>query len=167
VVGQKGVSYVLDRLIDGLVALACLIVVFDAILITVETLIRFFFGLASSELFEITEFTMLWMTFLGAGWVMKRNMHVRVDILTNRLKGTSRASLLAASYLFASAILLLMTYYTFKLTFEDLRAGITVAGVLRPKKWYIEAIVPIGFFLLFLKSLGSTWEVFRNFRRLA
>lgn len=161
---EKGVWHTLDGLINVFTAAACAIVIFDAILITVETLVRYFFGLASSELFEITEFTMLWITFLGAGWVMTRNMHVRVDILVNRLSGTTKRSFVAASAILSSLILLLMTYYALKLTYEDLQAGTTVAGVLRPKKWYIEAIVPAGFFLLFLRSLRSTYDALKNFK---
>lgn len=161
---KGGLSF-LDKLIDICMACACGILIFVSLLITVETLIRYFFGVASSELFEISEFTMLWMTFLGAGWVMKKNMNVKIDIVVNRLKGNSKTFLLFLSSILTSIILLFMTYYTFKITYEDFRVGTTLAGVLRPKKWPIEAIEPFIFFLLFLNSLKATYNLFTTLKR--
>ena len=44
---------------------------------------------------QFTEYALLWMTFLGTAWVLGRNRHVAIDLITSRLShgGTSSLTL--------------------------------------------------------------------------
>lgn len=147
---------IFDRTIAAMMAVSSALIVLIAIAVTIDVLMRYIFSKTYAGLFEITEYSLLWITFLGAPWIMKNNGHVRVDLIVNRLAPRKRASLKIIADFISIFLLITMTWYTAGLTLHDFRTSFTLSGVLMAPKWPIEIIIPIGFFLLLLQMARHT-----------
>ena len=54
---------IIDKAIIVLAVFAAALILADALAVSVEVLLRRFFGITHAELFEITEYSLLWITF--------------------------------------------------------------------------------------------------------
>jgi len=147
---------IFDRTVTILMIISAILVLLDALAVTVDVLMRYAFAITYTPLFELTEFSLLWMTFLGAAYIMRNNGHVRVDALTNLLKPRHAAFLNAVASLISVFILMVMTWYTAKLTLHDFQTNFALSGIIRALKWPIEIIIPIGLIMLLLQLLRNT-----------
>lgn len=145
-----------DRTIAAMMAVSSGLVVLIAVAVTIDVLMRYIFAKTYAGLFEITEYSLLWITFLGAPWIMKNNGHVRVDLIVNKLSPYRRALLQIIADFISIFLLITMTWYTAGLTLHDFRTSFTLSGILMAPKWPIEIIIPIGFLLLLLQAARST-----------
>lgn len=158
---------VYDRTIAAMMAVSSALVVLIAIAVSLDVLMRYLFAKTYAGLFEITEYSLLWITFLGAPWIMKNNGHVRVDLIVNRLPSRKRAILAVISDGISIFLLSTMTWYTAGLTLHDYRTSFTLSGILMAPKWPIESIIPIGFFLLLLQTARHAGQHVKDLKALS
>src|SRR3972149_8418371 len=88
---QAGIIF--DKIVDYMLLAAAVIVVLDAIAVSVDVLLRKFIGFTWPPLYEIITYTLLWMTFLGTTAIMRMNSHVKMDSVTGRLSPKTQALL--------------------------------------------------------------------------
>lgn len=155
---------IFDKTITILMGLAAALVVLDALAVTFDVLLRYSLGITHVQLFEIVEYTLLWVTFLGTAWLMKNDGHVRVDLVVKRFPPGQEVILKTAASILGVMLLGFVTWYSAKVTLQDLQTGFTLSGVLRPPKWPIEIIIPIGFFLLLIQSARNTYGHLMSWR---
>jgi TRAP-type C4-dicarboxylate transport system permease small subunit len=155
-----------DKILDSLMALSAVLVLFITVAVTIDVLMRYAFTLTYAGLFEITEYSLLWMTFLGAPWIMKMDGHVRVDLVLNLLSPKGQAVMNTVASVIGVILLLGMTWYSGRLTLHDLSTNFRLSGVLMPQKWPIEIIIPIGFFLLAVQLMRNTHKHVKGMKTL-
>jgi TRAP-type C4-dicarboxylate transport system permease small subunit len=158
---------IFDRTITILMTVSGIIILLDALAVTIDVLMRYAFSKTYVGLFELTEYSLLWMTFMGAAYIMRNNGHVRVDAVTNLLNPRNRAILDGIASIIGMFILLVVTFYSAKLTLHDFQTDFTLAGILRPFKWPIEIIIPIGFFMLFLQLARNASKQFGSLKTMS
>jgi C4-dicarboxylate transporter DctQ subunit len=158
---------IFDKTITVLMIISSLLILLDALFVTMDVLMRYTFSITYVGIFELTEYSLLWMTFMGAAYIMRNNGHVRIDAVTNLLNPRHRAILDAIASIISIFILLVMTWYSVKLTLHDFQTGFTLSGVLRPVKWPIEIIIPIGFFMLLLQLVRNASKQFESLKAMS
>lgn len=136
------------RLTGGLAAISAVIILLMSAWITYDVLARNFIGIGSPWFFDLSEYALVWVTFLAAPWVLLQDRHVRIELLidvlptkTQRMIGIV-VSLLAFG---ACAILFWKTSVAALQYYEN--------NVMMPRIWRIPRIwpyivVPIGSGLL-------------------
>ncbi|MEM0488165.1 MAG: TRAP transporter small permease [Thermoproteota archaeon] len=141
-----------DWLLHCLMTIGAVIIVLDAIVVSLDVLARYMFNFTCVQLFEIVEFSLLWMTFLGAAWLLQEGGHVRVELLVSRLS-LKRKRAFERFVLFLVLVLLgVLVLYSIKMVMEHAQSGTKLAGVLRPKRWIVEVIIPIGLAFMFIET---------------
>jgi TRAP-type C4-dicarboxylate transport system permease small subunit len=148
---------IFDKTITIMMIVSAIVVLLDALFVTIDVLMRYAFSITYIGIFELTEYSLLWMTFMGAAYIMRNNGHVRVDAVTNLLNPKNGAILNIIASVISLFILMVVTFYSAKLTLHDFLTDFTLSGILKPVKWPIEIIIPIGFFMLFLQVLKNTY----------
>lgn len=158
---------IFDKTITVMMAASAILILIDALAITIDVLLRYAFSITYIGIFELSEFSLLWMTFLGAAYIMRNNGHVRVDAIVNLLKPKHGAIANAVGSVISMFILIVMTFYSAKLTLHDYQTNFTLSGILQPAKWFVEIIIPIGFFILFLQLLRNSYKQFISLKALS
>ncbi|MFC1979972.1 TRAP transporter small permease subunit [Chloroflexota bacterium] len=154
-----------DRTLDLLAVLAATLIIFVMLVIALDIVMRYFLNRPIFWVTEIVEYNLLFITFLGAAWVLRKEGHIRVDIIPSRLKPKARASLNMATSIFVALIWLTITWYSARITWEYSQEVMRFHTLLETPKFAILIIIPIGGLLLFIQSLRMSRNYYGSWRR--
>jgi TRAP-type C4-dicarboxylate transport system permease small subunit len=161
------VEIIFDKIIDTMLLAAAVIVVLDAVFVSVDVLLRKFIGFTWAPLFEIITYTLLWMTFLGTTAIMRMNGHVKMDSVTGRLSPKTQALINGVTSTCCALLLVGIVFYTIKLTVTDYQTNFILATIVNPPKWPIEIIIPIGFLMLLIQVIRNAHSFFLTYKGLS
>ncbi|MFC2014110.1 TRAP transporter small permease [Chloroflexota bacterium] len=157
---------IFDRVVDILAYLAGVIIIFMMISIVYEIFMRYFLASPTKWVVDVTALSILFMTFLGTAWVLRRGQHVKVDIVTERLSSRAQALLNIIVFSLAAIACLVLTWYSGFTTWDNFKEGTLVLRTITYPKAPVLAIIPIGSFLLFIQFLRNTRGPLRTWRAL-
>lgn len=162
---EKGIA-IFDRVIGILAFLACILVVYVMLSVDVEITMRFFTGRAQLWVVEVCEYLLLLITFLGAAWVLKREGHVKMDIVLTRLEPRTQTILNIVTSIIGAIVCLVIVWYGAAVTWENYQKGTVFYKAVGFPKAPIMGIIPIGCFLLFIQFVRRTRGYLENWREL-
>ena len=102
---------------------------------------------------QFTEYALLWMTLLGAAWVLQRQKHVSVDLITGRLSPRVRAYFDLAHGVMGIAVCGVLCWYGTIVTWGQWQRGVMDIQVVDMPKHLILIIIPLGFLFLIAQFL--------------
>src|SRR5215471_9953678 len=145
---SQGVDSVNERLsviADALVLLSCLISAGNAFS-------RYAFAISSNAWLEIQWYMFGALVMLGASYTLKKNEHVRVDIVYSNLPTCAQIWVdIVGAMLFLLPAAIIMTYLSwpiFHFSFTEGEMSNNAGGLIR---WPIKIFLPLGFGLLSLQ----------------
>ena len=151
------VKSIFDRTNSLLAILASVLLAFIALSLCYDITMRYLLGRTLPWLFEVSEYSLLWITFLGAAWLLRREGHVKMDLILNRLKPRTQAIVNIITSIVSALVCLLITWYSAKVTWHFFQTGSFLLSYLEAPKWPIMIIIPVGSFLLFIQFLRRTY----------
>ena len=107
---------------------------------------------------QFNEYTMLWIAFLGTAWLLAKDKHISIQIVTSRL--SERGKRIFRTIHDGAGLLVCMGMFIYcSLSTWDhfVRKIIDVQAVDVPKA-YIVAVIPFGFLLLSLQFIRRLVE---------
>lgn len=147
-------SRFMDRIRMGILALMVL-------LITADVVLRYFFNRPIKGSYELVEFMMVALVFLGLAYTQVEKGHISITLLTAKLSSAHQAVIHSATYLLCLFTFILITWRSI-IHAEALRAdGITSAILLIPNypfMWLVafgSAILCLVFLIDALKSIDE------------
>ena len=154
---------VFDRTIDSLAYLADVIIICLMLAVVVGVVMRLI-GIPVLGLFEITEYSLLFITFLGAAWLLKKEGHVKMDILLSRLSARDQTLVNIITSIIGVIICLAVTWYGVRVTLESFQTGYFTQSYLKLPRAPLLAVIPVGGFLLFVQFLRRTYGFLESWR---
>jgi len=150
----------LARLIDALnerVGRVVLWLVLVATLVSAgNALARYLLGESSNAWLEIQWYLFGAIFLLGAGYTLKHNGHVRIDIFYNRLPPRGQAWVdLLGGVLFLLPMAVLLAWLAWAMLLEDWTSGEMSADAGGLLRWPVKLLLPLGFALLALQGLSE------------
>jgi len=139
----------LSLIADWLVFLSCMVSAGNAFS-------RYAFSISSNAWLEIQWYMFGTLVLLGASYTLKRNEHVRVDIVYSNLGTRSQIIIdIFGAVLFLLPAMLIMTYLSWPIFYNSWAGNemsSNAGGLLR---WPIKIFLPIGFALLSLQGFSE------------
>lgn len=153
----KRISHGIDRLNSGLGQLASILILLSCLISAVNAVMRYGFDLSDNWPLELQWYLFAAAVMLGASYTLKRNEHVRVDLIYSRLSDRGRIGVDLFGFIFflmPACILFTWLSWTalFYPSFLALEHSINSGGLIR---YPIKFVVPLGFFLLCLQGLSE------------
>ena len=93
---------------------------------------------------EVSEYALLFITFLGAPYLLQLNRHVVMDLVVNGLTGTARKIARTGNALVGLFICAVLTWIGVDVVLDQLAEGTREVTVMRPLSWCITAAMPLG-----------------------
>jgi TRAP-type mannitol/chloroaromatic compound transport system permease small subunit len=119
--------------------------------------LRYGFDLSSNAWLELQWYLFALIFLLGAGYTLKHNGHVRIDVLYGRFSQRGKAWVdLLGGVLFLLPVAGLMAWFSWGVFAESWaiqEVSADSGGLLR---WPIKLALPVGFGLLFLQGVAET-----------
>jgi C4-dicarboxylate transporter DctQ subunit len=149
---------VFDRLLDLFAILAGAIISFITVSVCAGILSRYFLNRPMSWVVEISEYGLLYITFLVAAWVLKQEQHVSVDLVYSRLSPRNQAIAGIFTSVAAAIVFFIINLYGFKVTKGQFDAKYFTPSILEAPKFAITLIIPVGTFLLLLQIIRKIYH---------
>lgn len=146
---------VFDWTINLLAFLAGLFLALLMLIICYEVVMRYIFHAPPGWVVEVCEYMLLYITFLGTAWLLKKDGHVRVDIVLALLNPGIRRLLNILTSLIGAVGCLFLFVYSLLSTWHHLEKATLVIQTMNTPKWILTAIIPIGSFLLVIQFLRN------------
>jgi TRAP-type C4-dicarboxylate transport system permease small subunit len=113
-----------------------------------EIVVRYVFLSPTSWASDLSEYSMVAITFLAAPWVLRKGAHVKVDLVIAKLADTVRQALFRITSLLSFAVCIAFAYYA-----GDTTLGYFLRNLYFAKSWAIPQWIPyapiaLGFFFL-------------------
>jgi len=142
-----------DSILKICAFLSGLLLIFTTLSVCIEVVMRYVFNQPLTWVDEITEYILLYITFLGTAWLLKKDEHVIIDLLLVRLREKSRVILGVV----ASALCILscsaLVWYGARVAWDHYQRGVYNPTLLEFPKGPIIAIIPVGSLLLLIQFL--------------
>lgn len=153
---------VFDRIIEIFAAFTALIIILLMLMICADVFMRFFFNKPISGVTEISEYCLLYITFLAATWLLKDERHVKIDILLQMSSPRKRALINFATSVICAIACLILVWYGSTIILEHIRLKIRLSTILMPPSYIIIGIIPFGYLLLFIQLLRRSYQFLKE-----
>ena len=141
------------RLTKAMACAAAFIVLLMSIWITYDVLARNFFGLGSPWFFDLSEYAMVWVTFLGAPWVLLQDRHIRIELLIDVLPRPVQRTLGVAVSVIAIAACLVLMWKSSQAALEYYQSNVMMPRIWRIPRLWPYSIIPVGSLFLVISFL--------------
>ena len=133
--------------------------------VCIDMALRYFFSSPLIWGTEVTEILLLYITFLGAGWVLHKDAHVVIDVIISHVEEKKRKWLNGISYFLIGIVSAILIYYGFHTAYDHYTRGVFNPTILETPIALIIIIIPVGSIPLFLEVLLKGRRLFRQFGR--
>jgi len=152
-----------DRLLDFFAVLAGIVAAFITVAVCAGIVTRFMFNRPMAWVIEISEYSLLYIAFLSAAWVMKNNKHVSLDLVYNSFSPKNKVISDLFTSILGGLVFLIVTYFGFKVTRNQYITKYFTPTFLEAPKFIVTLIIPVGSFLLLIQIIR---KICRNFNLL-
>ena len=139
-----------ERVAAGLAGLAAFLILAMSVWITYDVLTRYFFDMSSPWAFDLSEYALVWVTFLGAPWVLMQDRHVRIEILVDVLPPPAQRVLGVLVCVTAMAACAVLTWRTGIAAIEYYERNVMMPRIWRIPRYLPYCIIPLSSALLTL-----------------
>ena len=128
---------------------------FIAAIIFYEVVNRELTGSSRLWVIEVSEYSLLFITFLNAPYLLEKNMHVVLDLLYDNLG--RRMKVVAALFNAAIGLLvcIVLTVVGLSVVVDQYNTGIREVTVMAPLSFWLTAALPLGMFLMAFQFLNQ------------
>jgi TRAP-type C4-dicarboxylate transport system permease small subunit len=134
--------------LSGLAAVSAILIGLTALAITLDVVARNV-GIASVPwILEASEYMLPLATFLVAPWLLRRNEHVRLDVVLHLARGRLGVVLEMASNLVGILVCAVLVVYGVRTILNSADQGAMILKSLVFPEWWLYAPVPVCFLLL-------------------
>jgi C4-dicarboxylate transporter DctQ subunit len=139
---------VINRILNGISAFIMLIIGF---IVTYEVIMRFVFKHPTGWTLDFVPYLVLWGTFLSAAITLRKERHIKVDLLTRRLSPRKQKILEIFTESIAIVFCGILCVKGIEMVIQTKQLGIFDASSLRIPLFIPQICVPIGALLLLIE----------------
>jgi len=149
---SRAVDALNERVGKAVIWLILIVVVISA----GNAVVRYAIDWSSNALLEVQWYLFSAIFLLAAGYVLKRNEHIRIDIIAGRLSARAQNWIDVFGFLVFMLPFTLLTLWlswpVFTLAWTSGEMSANPGGLIR---WPVRLLMPVGFFLLLLQGLSE------------
>jgi TRAP-type C4-dicarboxylate transport system permease small subunit len=141
-------------IVNGIMAgIGAIMVIFMMMAISYSVMMRYLFNRPIAWIVEISSYLMLYITFLGTAWLLRRDGHVEIDLFTSHLKPKQRAVLKSVTSVGGAVVGFILAWKGALITVDYFKRGVMAMDILNTPQYLLMAIIPVGGFLLMIEFI--------------
>jgi TRAP-type C4-dicarboxylate transport system permease small subunit len=123
------------------------------LIILIDITGRRFLGHSTQTADELSGYFLVVITFIGAAYTLRQGRHISVDLLQEHISPKANRILSIFTSVFALAFIVIMIWYSLKLSLSSLKFGSLSGTMLNTPMWIPQIVVPVGLSILALAAL--------------
>jgi len=155
---------ILGKVADVGTFLSSLFMILITVLIGLEVLLRSLFNTTTHISTEYSTYFFIALVSLGLGYTMKEDGHIRITLLTGRLKGKPKMIQELAVTMLALAISAFLLYFSVLMAYDTYSLGMKADTVSETPLYIPQITIPIGVLLLIFQLISRILRIIYDFR---
>jgi TRAP-type C4-dicarboxylate transport system permease small subunit len=156
---MRRASAIFGRLLDGMMLVACLLLLFMTLLIGADVALRNMRLGGVSWSNEVSEYILYLVTLLSAPWLLRAGQHIRVDILLRALPARVGWVLEWLGDLLGLACSLYFVWYGWKVLAASYSSGAVSIKTLVLPEWWLMVPMPLAFVAVSIEFVFRMWRL--------
>ncbi|RLB35061.1 MAG: hypothetical protein DRH12_16930 [Deltaproteobacteria bacterium] len=156
----------LDRIFDGLLKafawLAGFMMMFALVSVCIDVVLRYFFNKPIGWVLQISEYILLYIPFLAAGYVLRQESHIRIDIILNRVSPRLQNRINIVTSLVGALVMLILTYYGIYVTYDFYQRGVPTLKYLKIPEFLVIMVIPAGCFVFAVEFARRALRLYKE-----
>ena len=149
----KKIIRIFDSVLDAGAALSGALLVAVMLLTSIKVFFRYGLREGLMGVDQISGTLLLYIAFLGAAWVLRREEHVTIDLLVTQLGPRNRRWLTCTNSVLGALICLVVAFYGTVEAVTSWQRGILIPAEIEIPRVINLGVIPLGAFLLSLQFL--------------
>jgi TRAP-type mannitol/chloroaromatic compound transport system permease small subunit len=146
----------MDNVSERVGKLASWLILGAVLVSTINALIRYAFNIGSNAFLELQWYLFAAVFLLGAAWTLKRNEHIRIDVVTGRFSPRVHAWIdIFGTLFFLLPLCAIILYDAIPFAFDSLKTGEMSSNAGGLIVWPAKMLIPLGFLLLALQGIAE------------
>ena len=159
---MRRLSAIYDRVLSALGLVPGVLVALIGAGTCADVLLRNFGSSGLYGMLEVVEYSLLILTMAGAGYMMRINRHVTVDILIDSLpRGKARIAAIL-SMLLSAIFCLIFFWYSVVTVVDSYESGALVQKTFVIPEWIPALAIPFGFLFLTIETVRRCVAAFKS-----
>lgn len=164
---MRMVHKILDRCNLILAAIAATVILLLILSVCFSTLSRYLFNKPYAFLTDYATYSLLFIAFLGAPWLMQQRGHTNIDLIPNALSEHKRHIWMGFVEIGVAVISAVVMVVGALVTMNAFQNGTRLTDTFGTPKWILLIVIPIGCFFLTIQSIRCAAEDLRHKKTLA
>lgn len=152
------------RLSSGAAYIGIVLLFAMGLLITMDVVLRYVFNQPTQFTTELTGYLMAGVTFLGLAYTLMKGRHIRIEVVTSRLRPMARKRLELVVSMIGLAFLAVCLKPAWVMVWESYIYESEVLGVLSTPLYLPQLLVPIGISVILLQLVVIIAEQIKDLR---
>ncbi len=158
----KKIAHIFNSIVNIGGALSGGLLVVVMLLTSIKVIFRYVLREGLLGVDQISGTLLLYITFLGAAWVLRREEHVTIDLLVTRLSPKVQRWMNVFNSILGALICLILTIYGTLEVIYSWQRGILIPAEIEIPRVINLAVIPLGSFFLFLQFMRRAQLHFRG-----
>jgi C4-dicarboxylate transporter DctQ subunit len=142
---------VYDGIVKFFVVFAGILLSFAALSVAAGISTRYFLDYPLPWVTEIAEFSLLYLPFLLGVWVLKKDSHVKMDIILNLLPQKVQNVINTITSIMCALICLVLAIFATKVMYNQYLSKAFTYTILEIPKWILTIVIVLGSFMLVIE----------------
>ena len=156
------ISKVINRLTWLGEILAEIALVILLLLVFHEVVVRYVMNSPTTYTVELSEYLVVFIAFMCAGWVLKQDGHVSVSFVVSNFPLKVQKQLKLVTSILAMAFCSIITWYGYKMAITAFNGSYRSSSLLEFPLWIPYSFIPLGAFILMLQYIVKIVDIFHS-----
>ena len=131
------------------------------IILFLQVVLRFVFSDPWVWAEEVSKIIFIWVSWLGISMGQKYGEHIKITMITDRLKGQTQKTVLILANIFSLVIIGFFLYYGIIVTSNIMTIG-SVTAALKIPRWLIYLSVPVSCLAMSVRLIADTFYIIKG-----
>ena len=148
---------IFDRFLDALVVLSGILLVFASFGVAAMIVSRSLLNRPLGWMIEIAEYILLYMAFLLAAWALKKDAHVKMDVVIEHLSPRIQWVCNVLSSILGAMVCMVLVWFGTKVTWQLYQSGTLTTTYLEVPKFPLAIVIPFGSLLFMIQFIRKAY----------
>ena len=151
-----GYTRFMDNVSERVGKLVSWLILAAVLVSTLNALVRYTFNIGSNAFLELQWYLFAAVFLLGSAWTLKRNEHIRIDVVVGRFSARAHAWIdIFGTLFFLLPLCFVILYNGIPFFIDSLKSGEMSSNAGGLILWPAKMLIPLGFALLALQAVAE------------
>jgi C4-dicarboxylate transporter, DctQ subunit len=151
------ITAVYNGIMNFFVVFAGILLSFAALSVAAGITTRYFFDYPLPWVTELAEFSLLYLPFLLGVWVLRKDSHVKMDIILNLFPQKVQNVVNTVTSIMCALICLILAIFAGKVTHDQYLSKAFTYTILEIPKWILTIVIFLGSFMLVVEFFRKAY----------